>query len=71
MAGWCVAETNDLLNNVWVCRVRGDSHHCGMMSAQQQLNCLFLVCSSCFSLLAAFAELHGVEHKLNLHEQDI
>lgn len=46
-SGWCVVGTNGLLNNVWVCRVRGDSRHCGDMSTPQQLYCLFLFHSSC------------------------
>lgn len=29
-----VVETNGFLNNVWVCRVRGDSRHCGNMVVQ-------------------------------------
>lgn len=32
-----VVRTNGFLNNVWVCRVRGDSHHCGNMSVEQHL----------------------------------
>lgn len=34
---WRVVGTNGFLNNVWVCRVRGDSHHCGNMSVEQHL----------------------------------
>lgn len=35
--GWRVVGTNGFLNNVWVCRVRGDSRHCGNMSVEQHL----------------------------------
>lgn len=35
--GWCVVGINCFLNNVWVCRVRGDSRHCGNMSVEQHL----------------------------------
>lgn len=76
--GWCVAGTNGLLNNVWVCRVRGDSRHCGDTSAQQQLCCLFLVHSSCFFCLLLVrnrAELHSIEQWVGIftggHEMNL
>lgn len=38
---------NGLLNNVWVCGVRGDSRHCGNTSAQQLLCRLLASASLC------------------------
>lgn len=41
VVGRCVVGTNGLLNNVWVCRVRGDSRHCRGTSRKPHLCCLF------------------------------
>lgn len=41
VVGRCVVGTNGLLNNVWVCRVRGDSRHCRGTSRKPHLCRLF------------------------------